>query len=192
MQSICVFCGANKGNQPFYEELTVELGKEIVERGWEAVYGAGNVGLMGSLANSVLAEGGKITGVIPDFLKKMEVCHMGLTELIVVDTMHHRKQIMAERSDAFFILPGGFGTLDEFFEILTWKQLRLHQKPIGLLNTNGYYDYLLQHIDKMVEEGFLHPKNRSLLIEDTSLTGLLDQLAAYKTEAVADKWLRKT
>lgn len=192
MQSICVFCGANKGNQAFYEELTVELGHSVVERGWEVVYGAGNVGLMGTLANTILAEGGKITGVIPDFLKKMEVCHKGLTELIVVETMHQRKQIMAERSDAFFILPGGFGTLDEFFEILTWKQLRLHQKPIGLLNSKGYYDYLLQHVNKMVEEGFLHPKNRSLLIEDTNLHSLLDKLATYQAEKVADKWLRKT
>ena len=192
MQTLCVFCGANKGSQPFYEKTTIELGKAVVERGWDVVYGAGNVGLMGTLANSVLAEGGKVTGVIPDFLKKMEVCHMGLSELIVVETMHQRKQIMAEKSDAFFILPGGFGTLDEFFEILTWKQLRLHQKPIGLLNQHGYYDHLLQHVEKMVQEGFLHPENKSLLIHDTELNNLLDKLASYQSEKVADKWLKKT
>jgi uncharacterized protein (TIGR00730 family) len=192
MQSICVFCGANKGIGSEFEKLTIQLGQTIAAKGWELVYGAGNVGLMGILANSALAEGGQVTGVIPDFLKQMEVCHKGLTELIVVDTMHQRKEIMAKRSDGFFILPGGFGTLDEFFEILTWKQLRLHQKPVGLLNYNGYYNHLIQHLDVMVDNGFLHPDNRDLVIIDTDFEKLLKKMEAYQTFEVPDKWLEKS
>ncbi|MEZ4947820.1 MAG: TIGR00730 family Rossman fold protein [Saprospiraceae bacterium] len=192
MQSICVFCGANKGRGADFENITIQLGESIATRGWELVYGAGNVGLMGILANSVLAGGGQVTGVIPDFLKQMEVCHQGLTELIVVETMHKRKEIMAMRSDGFFVLPGGFGTLDEFFEILTWKQLRLHQKPVGLLNYKGYYDHLIQHLDVMVDNGFLHPDNRDLVIVDTDFESLLNKMEAYKTPEVPDKWLEKS
>lgn len=192
MTAICVFCGANKGSRPEYETLTRQLGKSLVRRGIQTVYGAGKVGLMGVLADEVLAEGGKITGIIPDFLKRMEVCHLGLTELIEVETMHQRKQKMAEISDGFFVLPGGYGTLDEFFEILTWKQLNLHQKPIGLFNHEGYYDHLIAHMDLMVREGFLRPANRDLVIIEPDLETLLDRMQEYQPQPATDKWLDRT
>jgi len=192
MTSICVFCGANKGSRPEYEALTRQLGQSLVRRGLRAVYGAGRVGLMGVLADEVLGAGGAITGVIPDFLKKMEVCHLGLTELIEVETMHQRKQIMAQISDGFFVLPGGYGTLDEFFEILTWKQLNLHQKPIGLFNHAGYYDHLVAHMDTMVREGFLRQENRELVIVENDLEKLLDRMQQYQPGRSAEKWLDRT
>lgn len=192
MTSICVFCGANKGGRPEYESLTRQLAQSLVRRGLRAVYGAGRVGLMGVLADEVLGAGGAITGVIPDFLKKMEVCHLGLTELIEVETMHQRKQIMAEISDGFFVLPGGYGTLDEFFEILTWKQLNLHQKPIGLFNYAGYYDHLIAHMDVMVREGFLRRENRELVIIENDLEKLLDRMQQYQPGKSAEKWLDRT
>lgn len=176
MKSIAVFCGAHKGFLPAYVETAKQLGACFAGRGIRLVYGAGNIGLMGAMADAALAAGGQVMGVIPYFLKEKEVCHTGLTELIVTHTMHQRKQIMAENSDGFIILPGGFGTLDEFFEILTWRQLQLHDKPIGLLNIHGFYDALLAHVQQMHETGFIRDSNLSLMTIATDLESLLRQM----------------
>ena len=188
MKSISVFCGANKGFDPVYAAAAVEIGQTFAQRKIRTVYGAGNVGLMGILADAALENGGEVLGVIPDFLKKKEVCHTGLTELIVTRTMHERKQIMADRSDGFIILPGGFGTLDEFFEILTWRQLRLHNKPIGILDVGGFYQHLLAHINNMLEKGFLRDANLHLFTVADNLPDLLKKMAD-PVNLVEDKWL---
>ena len=176
MKSIGVFCGSQKGYLPAYAETARQLGATFAARGIRLVYGAGNIGLMGVMADAALAAGGQVMGVIPYFLKEKEVCHTGLTELIVTHNMHQRKQIMAENSDGFIILPGGFGTLDEFFEILTWRQLRLHDKPIGLLNVDGFYDALLAHVQQMLETGFIRENNLSLMTTAADLESLLRQM----------------
>jgi uncharacterized protein (TIGR00730 family) len=177
MQSICVFCGSNVGVHPTYAEIAWLVGNTFAERGIRLVYGAGNVGLMGIMADAALEGGGQVLGVIPDFLKAKEVCHTGLTELVVTQTMHQRKQIMEENADGFIVLPGGFGTLDEFFEILTWRQLHLHNKPIGLLNVEGYYDHLLAHIKTMWKEGYLRETNLDLVTVANNLEELLEKMA---------------
>src|ERR1051326_3032274 len=143
MRRICVFCGSNPGNAPAYRESARQLGKTLVERGYGLVYGGGNVGIMGEIANSVLAEGGEVIGVIPQVLFRKEVAHMGLADLRVVESMHQRKALMAELSDAFIALPGGAGTMEEFFEVWTWAQLGIHGKPCGLLNIANYYQHLI-------------------------------------------------
>ncbi|MEZ4961363.1 MAG: TIGR00730 family Rossman fold protein [Saprospiraceae bacterium] len=176
MKSICVFCGSNVGTQPTYAEIAWLTGNTLAQKGIRLVYGAGNIGLMGVMADAALEAGGQVLGVIPDFLKAKEVCHTGLTELIVTKTMHQRKQVMEENSDGFIILPGGFGTLDEFFEILTWRQLKLHNKPIGLLNVEGYYSHLIAHIENMRKEGFVRGTNLSLVTISDSLEDLLEKL----------------
>lgn len=188
LSSIAVFCGSSTGTDPDFAQHTQSLGKLMAQHEIEIVYGAGNVGLMGVLADAALAENGKVVGVIPHFLKEWEVCHTGLTELIVVDTMHQRKAIMAERAEGFLILPGGFGTLDEFFEILTWRQLHLHDKPIGILNWKGYYDHLLAHTAKMMEEGYLRKENMDLFVVDSSAENLLEQMKLNRPE-IKKKWL---
>ena len=164
------------------------MGVTLAQRQIRLVYGAGNIGLMGVLADAVLENGGEVLGVIPDFLKEKEVCHTGLTELVVTQTMHQRKQIMEERSDGVIVLPGGFGTLDEFFEILTWKQLHLHNKPVGLLNVGGFYDPLLAHFQKMQAEGFIKPANFDLVVVAENMDDLLKKMEQANVEAV-DKWL---
>ncbi len=164
------------------------MGVTLAQRQIRLVYGAGNIGLMGVLADAVLENGGEVLGVIPDFLKEKEVCHTGLTELVVTQTMHQRKQIMEERSDGVIVLPGGFGTLDEFFEILTWKQLHLHNKPVGLLNVGGFYDPLLAHFQKMQAEGFIKPANFDLVVVAENMDDLLKKMEQATVEAV-DKWL---
>jgi hypothetical protein len=174
MKSLCVFCGSSKGVNPAFAEAAIQTGKLLAERNIRLVYGAGNVGLMGVIADAVLENGGEVLGVIPDFLKAKEICHTGLTELIVTQTMHQRKQIMEERSDGVVVLPGGFGTLDEFFEILTWKQLRLHNKPIGMLNVHGFYDPLLTHFRIMHEAGYIKTANLGLLVVAPEISALLD------------------
>lgn len=173
MTSITVFCGARTGHDGKYADLAAEVGRTLAERGIRLVYGAGNVGLMGILADAALSAGGQVLGVIPDFLKEREVCHTGLQELVVTRTMHERKAVMAARSDGFIVLPGGFGTLDECFEILTWRQLQLHDKPIGLLNPDGYYDHLLAHVRLMLREGFLVQENTDLLSVGPDIDSLL-------------------
>ena len=191
MKSICVFCGSNSGSQPIYTLLAQELGAMLVEKDIQLVYGGGNVGLMGVIANHMLSLGGKVIGVIPGFLDAKEVGHKGLTKMIVVETMHERKQIMADLSDGFIAMPGGFGTLDELCEILTWAQLGLHGCPIGLLNVAGYFDPLIQMFDHMTEQRFLNPQNREIVMVDHSPTALLQKMNDYKAPDV-EKWLDRT
>jgi uncharacterized protein (TIGR00730 family) len=153
--SICVYCGSRHGRQPVYTAAARALGAAIGSRGWQLVYGGGKVGLMGEVADATLAAGGRVIGVIPESLQKLEVGHTGLDELHVVPTMHVRKQMMAERADVFIAMPGGIGTLEELYEVWTWRQLGYHDQPIGLLNTQGYYDGLLAFMNTTVSEGFL-------------------------------------
>lgn len=188
MKYICVFCGSSLGSRSIYRESAQALGAALVKRGLGLVYGGGNVGLMGLIADAVLAAGGDAIGVIPEFLAEKEIAHTGLTQLHIVNSMHDRKALMAELSDAFIALPGGYGTLEEFCEILTWAQLGLHQKPQGLLNVEGYYDPLLQLFDRAVDDQFLRADLRNLVIEADQADVLLDRLASYKSNYV-DKWV---
>jgi uncharacterized protein (TIGR00730 family) len=189
LQSICVFCGSSRGARPDYLSAAEATGREIARRGITLVYGAGNIGLMGAVADAALAEGGTVVGVIPESLVAWEVAHDGLTELHIVRSMHERKAMMAERANAFLALPGGLGTFEELFEILTWAQLGLHQKPFGLLNVAGYYDPLLMLLNRAVEERFLRPAHRDLVItESADPARLIDRLTAYEPP-IFDKFL---
>jgi uncharacterized protein (TIGR00730 family) len=192
MTTVCVFCGSRSGGRPTYADATRRLGTSLVAHGMDLVYGGGHVGLMGVVADAVLGAGGRAVGVIVQSLVDREVAHHGLTELIVVDTMHKRKALMAERADAFVALPGGYGTGDELFEILTWAQLGFHARPIGLLNTAGYFDPLLAWLDHMVQEDFLRPKHRELLQVEDDADRLLDRLRQFKPAPVEPKWTDKT
>ncbi|MBY0522889.1 MAG: TIGR00730 family Rossman fold protein [Gemmataceae bacterium] len=189
MQRLCVFCGSRAGKQAEYAEQTQRLGRLLVARGLGLVFGAGNIGLMGVLADAVLQAGGEAIGVIPQALVDKELAHAGLTQLHVVATMHERKALMADLADGFIALPGGYGTADELFEILTWSQLGLHDKPVGLLNTAGYFSSLLSWLDRTVQDGFIRPHHRSLLIEATDAESLLDQLAQFRRAENPPKWL---
>jgi hypothetical protein len=195
MQRLCVFCGSNAGHDPRYRAAAEQLGQLLAERGIELVYGGGNVGLMGAVADACLAAGGTVIGVIPEALVGKEVAgrhvdHRALTRLEVVDSMHTRKARMAELADGFIALPGGFGTFEEFCEILTWGQLCFHAKPIGLLNVNGFYDPLLALFEHAVREGFLRQQNRAMALAETDIGRLLDAMAAYRAEPVS-KWLKE-
>ena len=178
MRSVCLFCGSKCGDHPAYEDAARRFGAAVARRGLGLVYGGGNVGLMAVAADAALAGGGAVIGVIPGLLAAKEVAHAGLTELHIVASMHARKALMADRSAAFAALPGGFGTADELFEILTWRQLGIHAKPIGVLNTRGFFDPLLAWLDRMVAEGFLKRSNRELLQVSDDVDGLLDLLEA--------------
>jgi uncharacterized protein (TIGR00730 family) len=178
---ICVFCGSASGRAPTYTAAARELGQLLAKRGIGLVYGGGNVGLMGELADSVLDAGGRAIGVIPQQLVDREIAHGGLTELHVVENLHQRKALMAELADAFLTLPGGVGTMEELFEVWSWGRLGLHSKPCGLLNVNGYFDSLRTLTDQMVTEGFLEPVHRELLLIEEQPTVLLDRLVAYAT-----------
>ncbi len=180
MKSVCVFCGSSPGNKPVYREMATMLGQRLAELGITVVYGGGNVGLMGVLADAALEASGTVIGVIPQALVDWEVAHAGLTELVVVQSMHERKARMADASDAFIALPGGFGTFEEFCEVLTWSQLGLHKKPCGLLNVDGFYDPLLALFDRAVQDRFLRPEHRSLVMADTQVDVLLERLASYQ------------
>src|SRR5262245_11008481 len=180
MQTVCVFCGSSSGSDPVYAEAARRLGAVLAARGLNLVYGGGHVGLMGVVADAVLAAGGKVVGVINRALVEKELAHHGLTELIVVETMHQRKALMSERADAFVALPGGFGTLDELFEILTWRQLGMHDKPIGLLNVAGYFDPLLSWIAHSVGERFVKEKHRELLLIADDPERLVELLQSYR------------
>jgi hypothetical protein len=160
---ICVFCGSKHGNKPIYAETARRVGWLLAERGIGVVYGGGHVGLMGVLADAVLAGGGEVIGVIPQSMVESELAHTKITELLVVQTMHERKALMAEKADAFLALPGGVGTAEEFFEIATWRQLKLHDKPVGLLNVAGFFDPLIAWIERAFAEGFISPKHRGLV-----------------------------
>ena len=189
MQRVCVFCGSKVGNKPEYAEAARRLGTLLAARGRGVVTGGGHVGLMGVLADAVLQAGGQVVGVIPRALVDRELAHGGLTTLHVVETMHQRKALMADLSDAFVALPGGYGTADELFEILTWAQLGLHAKPIGILNVAGYFDPLLAWADRTVAEGFLKEAHRRLLLEATEPDVLLALLGAYLPLEPAPKWI---
>lgn len=182
MRSIAVFCGSAPGNQKEFRDEAYALGGALANEGMRLVYGGGKNGLMGCVANGVLDAGGEVTGVIPEFLKKEEVVHTGLTELITTENMHQRKLIMNERSDAFITLPGGFGTLEELFEIITWSQLGLHHKPVGVLNCGRYYDHLFALLDHMVANGLLKPQYRNRLLESGNSMELLTMMRNWKAE----------
>jgi uncharacterized protein (TIGR00730 family) len=187
--AICVFAGSSLGNDAAFEHCAVELGRALVRRNLGLVYGGANVGLMGVLADAVLEAGGLVIGVIPDFLVGLEIAHPGLTELIVVSSMHERKDTMARRCDGFIALPGGFGTIEELFEALTWGQLRLHAKPCGLLNAGGYYDGLLRFLDHGVAQRLIAPENRAMVLVNEDPGMLLDAFEAYQAPADV-KWIR--
>jgi uncharacterized protein (TIGR00730 family) len=174
---ICVFTGSRHGSRPEYAEAAKRLGQSLVERGYGLVYGGGNVGLMNVVANTMLELGGHVTGVIPDGLVGKEVAHQGLSDLRVVSSMHERKALMAELSDGFIAMPGGIGTMEEFFEVLSWAQLGIHAKPCGLLNVSGYYDPLIEFVDHAVSEDFIKPKPRALMIVEGEPGKLLDRFA---------------
>lgn len=194
---LAVFCGSRPGNRPLYREAATAMGRCLVRHGLGLVYGGGSVGLMGAVADAVLDAGGEVFGVIPDFMSRPEVAHQGLTELHVVETMHARKQMMAELSAGFIAMPGGLGTLEELFEVASWSQLGIQNKPIGLLNVAGYWAALLASLDAAVEEGFVNPVHRQLLMTSEEPEELLEQLASWIRErgsaaTVSDIDLRST
>lgn len=176
MKSICVYCGAASGNSPGYALAARELARVLVQRQINLIYGGGNIGLMGIIADEMLRLGGEVTGVIPQSLLALEVGHLTLTRLHVVKTMHERKAMMAALSDGFIAMPGGMGTLEELFEMLTWLQLGFHQKPVGVLNVDSFYDGLLAFLDHTVQQGFLKPQHRALLLTSTDPEELISQL----------------
>lgn len=189
MRSVCVFCGASSGHDPAYALAARRFGEVLAQRGIELVWGAGNVGLMGVLADAVLSHGGRAVGVIPDFMVERELAHTAASEILIVDSMHARKAAMAERADAFVALPGGFGTLDELFEILTWAQLHIHRKPIGLLNVQGFFDPLLAMVQHMSTAGFITARHLALLQMNALPEELLDAMRRYQPEE--GDWVRQ-
>lgn len=188
IRRLCVFCGSSFGSNPVYREAAESVGRALAQRGIALVYGGGKVGLMGTLTDACLAAGGRVIGVTPQALVDKEVAHTGLTELRVVGSMHERKALMAELSDAFVALPGGYGTWEEFCEVLTWSQLGIQRKACALLNIHGYYDPLLELADKAVSEGFLKEVNREMLLTDDDPERLLGRLSTYSPQ-IADKWI---
>jgi uncharacterized protein (TIGR00730 family) len=175
---ICVFLGSSFGKSDEYVRLAAEVARAIVARGYGIVYGGGRIGLMGALADAALTAGGEVVGVIPESLERREVAHRGLTTLYVVDSMHERKARMAELSDAFVAIPGGIGTLDELFDMLSWRQLGVHDKPIGILNYRGFYDPQLRQLDDMVREGFIVPEHRRLVVDAPDVDAILDAVTS--------------
>jgi len=190
MKSICVYCGSSPGRLPAYSNAARDLARSLVERNIRLVYGGASVGIMGLIADSVLQLGGQVVGVIPEALSRKELAHPNLTELHVTQSMHERKTLMAELSDGFIAMPGGIGTLEEIFEIWTWAQLGFHNKPCGMLNIEGYFDALTAFLDHAVQEQFVRPPHRSMLIVETAPATLLDRLATYKPTTV-QKWVDK-
>jgi uncharacterized protein (TIGR00730 family) len=189
MKRICVFCGSSAGARPAYAGAARVLGEELVRRGLGLVYGGGSVGLMGALADSVLAKGGEVIGVIPGPLASRELAHPHVTEMRVVESMHERKATMARLADAFIALPGGLGTLEETLEILTWSQLGIHRKPVGILNVEGYYDGLLRFLSHAVREGFVRSEYFGLLLFADTAADVLDRVAAWSPPALPRAWL---
>lgn len=188
LKKICVFCGSSDGNDLAITDAAIELGKIFSERKITLVYGAAKIGVMGTIAKATLDTNGRVVGIIPKFLKKKEVVHLGLTELITTDNMHQRKLQMQEVSDGFIALPGGMGTLEELFEIVTWLQLGLHQKPIGLLNINGFYNDLINLLENMVRKGFLSMENYGLLLVDSNPSQLIKKMEEFIPPELP-KWL---
>ena len=184
MKSITVFCGSSFGTDKIYEEQAFLLGQTLAKQNIQLVYGGSETGLMGTVANGALSENGKVTGVLPQFLQTKEIAHKNLTELIIVETMHERKTKMNDLCDGVIVLPGGYGTLEEFFEMITWAQLGLHKKPIGILNTDGFYDDLIQLIQTMVDKGFLKQINKDMVLINKNIDDLLDQMRNYEPPTV--------
>lgn len=190
MKSITVFCASSLGTDQIYQSQAILVGKTLAQRNIRVIYGGAKVGLMGAVADGALSEGGKVIGILPYFLGTKEIAHEGLTQLIKVDTMHERKTKMNDLCDGVIALPGGFGTMEELFEMLTWGQLGLHQKPIGLLNTNGFYDELITMIETMTVKGLLKKENQAMLLRDNTIEGLLTKMENYVAPAVP-KWITK-
>lgn len=190
LDSICVFCGSSEGNDNEIINAASQLGEALAKNDITLVYGAAKIGIMGLIAKSTLESNGKVIGIIPEFLKLKEVVHLGLTELITTQNMHDRKLLMQNKSDGFITMPGGMGTMEELFEIITWLQLGLHSKPIGLLNVNHYYDDLILMLEKMVKKGFLSMENFELLIVDNQIDNLLIKMRNFK-DPQKPKWLNK-
>lgn len=190
MKSICVFCGSVMGKNPIYKQTAHELGLFLVKNQLRLVYGGGKVGLMGVLADAVMQNGGKVVGVIPQFLIELEVAHSRLSEQIMVKTMHERKKRMTDMADGFIVLAGGIGTMDEFFEILAWAQLGLHKKPVALLNVNGFFDKLLDYLDFAIAEGFVKTQCRQILLVDDKIESLFEKIESYQTTKTK-QWLTK-
>jgi uncharacterized protein (TIGR00730 family) len=190
-RNICVFMGSQAGMRPEYTAAAKQIGRELAERDYGLVYGGGSVGLMTVVADTMLERGGNVTGVIPESLVGKEVAHRGLSDLRIVQSMHERKAVMAELSDGFIALPGGIGTMEEFFEVLSWAQLGIHDKPCGLLNVCGYYQHIIQFLDYGVDEGFLKPQHRALLIAEEEPVGLLDQFEALIERRVPKRFDRR-
>lgn len=188
MKSIAVFCGASMGNDDTIISEAYALGKTLAQQNITLVYGAAKIGIMGTVANGALENNGKVVGIIPDFLKTKEIVSEGLTELIVTSNMHDCKVKLYEKSDGFIVIPGGFGTMDEFFEISTWGQLGLHTKPIGILNTSGYYNALISQFKTMVEKGFLKQENLDAVVVDNTIDGLLEKMNNH-VPLPAPEWL---
>ncbi|WP_417693371.1 TIGR00730 family Rossman fold protein [Roseibium sp.] len=191
MKSVCIFCGSSFGTDPAYEAAAKATAKALVDAGLTVVYGGAKVGLMGVVAETALAAGGKVIGVMPDALKEKEIHHQGLSELYVVKSMHERKALMAEKSDGFIALPGGAGTLEELFEVWTWGQLGFHAKPLGFLNVNGFYDGLLRFLDHATGQGFMKPDMRQIAQAASTPEELLRLFASYKPPETA-KWISKS
>ncbi|MDU1890450.1 MAG: TIGR00730 family Rossman fold protein [Dysgonomonas sp.] len=187
MKYISIFCGSSSGNNEIFTTQAALLGKTIARKGYSIIYGGANVGLMGAVADGALSEGGEVIGVIPEFLKQKELEHTNITTIHIVETMHERKALMNELSDAIIALPGGYGTMEELFEMLTWAQLALHKKPIGLLNTSGYYDALVAMSETMIQNGFLKEEYRNLLLVDQDIETLLNKMETFEP-LQNDKW----
>jgi len=188
MKKVAIYCGSSAGPNEIYRTQAAQLGKYLAENDIHVIFGGGKVGIMGILADAALEAGGKVTGVIPGFLHVKEVAHRGLTELITVKTMHQRKALIEKMCDGAIALPGGFGTMDELFEMLTWGQLGLHDKPVGILNTNGFFDQILAAVDRMVEEGFLKDLNRDMLLVSEHIEELVECMQSYAPPKVR-KWI---
>ena len=188
--SLCVFCGSSKGSQPVYEDTARRLGQYLVQKKITLVYGGANVGLMGIVADTVLAGGGRVVGVMPKSLVEREVAHGGLTEMHIVDGMQERKALMADLSDGFVSLPGAFGTLDELFEVLTWNQLGIIRKPSGLINVAGFYNHLIKMLDHAVHEKFLRPEHLDMLLVEEDFEVLLQRMETYQP-STAEKWIER-
>ncbi len=191
MKRICVFCGSNGGADPIFLETAGKVGEFLARENIELVFGGGRVGLMGKVADAVLENGGRVIGVIPEALAIKEVAHQGLTELHVVDSMHERKALMAELSDGFIALPGGFGTFEELCEIITWAQLGIHQKPCAVLNVNGFYDHLIAQIDLSVKQNFIRDEHRNLILVENGIEKLYEKMQNYEPPAI-EKWIDKS
>ena len=189
LKCVCVFCGSSPGHDPAYAQAARAMGRVLAARGITLVYGGGRVGMMGAIAQAALDAGGKVIGVIPEALKRKELASDDLTQLHIVQTMHERKQLMADLADAFIAMPGGFGTFEEFCEILTWAQLGLHAKPIGLLDVHGYFAPLVAMVDRAVAERFVRPEHRALLLHGIAAETLLDAMAAWWPPSAPAKWI---